>query len=91
MMYQMTQKAGRDIIHRYKGNPLITIDDLPFQCSDIWNAGVVCFHGEYLLLLTVESLEGLSNIYLARSSDGHHFFIEPKPLMSVSEDDPFAK
>lgn len=52
MIHQVLQKAGRDVVHRYKGNPLITIDDLPFQCSDIWNAGVVRFPGEYLLLLT---------------------------------------
>jgi len=91
MPYQVTQKTGRDIIHRYKGNPIITIEDLPFQCSDIWNAGVVRFRGEYLLLLTIETLEGISNIYLAHGSDGYHFFIEPKPFMAASADKPFTQ
>lgn len=91
MIYRAMRKAGRDVIHRYKGNPLIAIEDLPFRCSDIWNAGVVRFRGEYLLLLTVETLEGLSSIYLAHSTDGHNFFVEPKPFMAASEHGPFAQ
>jgi predicted GH43/DUF377 family glycosyl hydrolase len=79
----MARKFGRDVIHRYEGNPLIGIKDLPFRCSDIWNAGVVRFESDYLLLLTVETLEGLGNIYLARGSDGLHFSIESKPLLSA--------
>ena len=78
MTYQVALKAGRDVIHRYGGNPLITIEDLAFRCSDIWNAGVVRFRGEYLLLLTVETLEGLGSIFLARGTDGYHFSVESK-------------
>lgn len=85
----MAHKYGRDIVHRYHGNPLIGIDDLPFRCSDIWNAGVVRFGGEYLLLLTVETLEGLGCIYLAHGTGGKQFIIEPKPFMSLSEHGPF--
>ena len=90
-MYQTMQKTGRDVIHRFKYNPLITIEDLPLKCSDIWNAGVIRFQGEYLLLLTVESLEGLGSIYLARSIDGYSFFVEPEPFMTLSKHEPFAR
>ena len=79
----MAQKFGRDVVHRYEGNPLIGIEDLPFRCSDIWNAGVVHLGGEYLLLLTVETSEGLGSIYAARGKDGLHFSIESKPLLSA--------
>ena len=91
MTHQMIQKTGRDVIHRYRGNPLITIEDLPLGCSDIWNAGVVRFRGEYLLLLTVETLEGLSCIYLTHGTDGHQFVVEPRPFMTASEHGPFAQ
>ncbi len=74
---------GRDVIHRHRSNPIIGIEDLPFQCSDIWNAGVVKFQNEYLLLLTVETLEGLAGIYPARSVDGEHFSIATEPLLSA--------
>lgn len=73
---------GRDVIHRYQGNPIIGIEDLPLPCSDIWNAGVTKFQNEFLLLLTVESQEGQASIYPARSADGEHFSVAQKPLLS---------
>lgn len=103
MMYQMMGKSrqtslqdephltGRDVINRYQDNPLITIEDLPFVCSDIWNAGVIRLEQECLLLLTVETLEGLGSIYLARSTDGYNFFVEPEPFMTASKHEPFAQ
>jgi predicted GH43/DUF377 family glycosyl hydrolase len=83
--------TGRDVIRRYQDNPLIKIEDLPRACSDIWNAGVIRFGGEYLLLLTVETLEGLGSIYLARGTDGYDFLVEPEPFMTASKDEPFAR
>jgi len=84
-------KTGRDVIHRCRANPLIAIDDLPFQTSDIWNAGVVRFQDSYLLLVTVETLEGLTSIYLAKSSDGRKFSVQPKPFMAPTENEAFAQ
>ncbi len=74
---------GPDVIYRYRGNPIIGIKDLPFRCSDIWNAGVVRFQEECLLLVTVETLEGLAGIYPAHSVDGRHFLIDRSPLLSA--------
>jgi len=37
----MRKKFSYDIVHRWEGNPIITIDDLPFRCIDICNAGAV--------------------------------------------------
>ncbi|MHC4536822.1 MAG: hypothetical protein ACYS6K_22980 [Planctomycetota bacterium] len=31
----MARKFRYDIIQRWEGNPLITIDDIPFQCNTI--------------------------------------------------------
>ena len=56
MICQTERQAGPDVIHRCKDNPLVVIEDLPFRCSDIWNAGVVRFDGRYLLLMMVDSL-----------------------------------
>lgn len=89
-MYRIAQKTGQDVIHRYKYNPLITIDDLPLECSDIWNAGVINFQGRYLLLLTIETLEGMGCIYLAHGTDGYKFEVEPEPFMTASRDKTFA-
>ena len=90
-MIQIARKTGQDIVFRCKDNPLITIENLPLICSDIWNAGVVRFNGKYLLLLTVETLEGLGCLYLAYSKDGYKFEVEQEPFMTASRENPFAR
>ncbi|MGB2824604.1 MAG: glycoside hydrolase family 130 protein [Phycisphaerae bacterium] len=79
----MDRPCGRDVVRRWPDNPLITIEDLPFRCSDIWNAGVVRFRGEYLLLITIEHLRGQTDVHLARGRDGRHFTVEPTPFMTA--------
>ncbi|MFP4053581.1 MAG: glycoside hydrolase family 130 protein [Phycisphaerae bacterium] len=82
----MPEQTGRDVVHRWEGNPVISLDDLEFQCSDILNAAAVKFQGETILLVTVEGLQGRCRLYLARSSDGLHFTVEDKPFMSPSRE-----
>ena len=86
----MGRKTRHDVIRRCKGNPLITVYDLDFRCSDIYDAGAVRMNGHHLLLLTVEALQGWCSIYLAHSSDGQHFSIEKKPFMAPATKGPFA-
>ncbi len=85
----MPDISGRDIVHRWKGNPIITIDDLSFQCADIRNAAAVKVGGEYILLLTIQSLEGFYLIYHASSTDGYYFEVNDQPFMAPSKDGPF--
>lgn len=80
-----------DVIHRWEGNPIITLDDVPFRCSDICNAAAVKFQGEYILLLTIENMEGRKSLYLARSKDGYRFKVANKPFISSSTDAPFEE
>ena len=86
----MPNKIGRDIIHRWEGNPAITIDDLPFPCADISNAGAVKTDREYILLITIQNLEGNYSLYAAHSTDGEYFDVNDKPLMAPSENGPYA-
>ena len=82
--------SGRDVIGRCASNPLISMEDLPFRCSDIWNAGVVRFETRYVMLITIETLEGRYGIYQARSTDGERFTIGAEPFMAPLEDGPGA-
>ena len=89
----MDGSSGRDVIRRCPRNPVISLHDMPFRCSDIWNAGVVKLPapdsgsaessqgGEYLLLITAEMLQGRYSIYPARSLDGEQFVVDDKPFM----------
>ncbi len=86
----MQKVRGRDLIHRWEGNPIITIDDPPFACADIGSAGAVRVGHEYILLVTIQSLEGFYSIYPARSRDGYQFVVSDKPVLTPSEKDPAA-
>jgi predicted GH43/DUF377 family glycosyl hydrolase len=84
----MNCTLGRDVIGRCDENPIVSLRDIPFRCSDIWNAGVVHHQGRYVLLITIETLEGRYTIHRAESEDGRHFTVEPEPLMASTEEGP---
>lgn len=83
----MPKKFTYDIVHRWQGNPLLTIEDIPFPCSTVFNAACTKFDGKYILLLRVEDLIGRSVFALARSDDGYHFQVEPEPVMAPCMED----
>jgi predicted GH43/DUF377 family glycosyl hydrolase len=82
---------GRDILHRFEGNPVISLEDIPFRCNAVFNGAVVKKGDEYYHLLRVEGQQGYSVFALARSKDGLHFTVEDKPVMIPARKDPFAK
>jgi len=86
----MPKKRGRDLIHRWEDNPIITIEDLAFPCTDISTAGAIKVGGEYILLLTIQSLEGFYSIYPARSVDGYRFKVGKRPVLAPSRKKPTA-
>ena len=83
----METRMGHDVIRRWVDNPLITLEDLPFQCADIWNAGIILVDGEHIMLITIETLEGRYCIYQARSRDGVHFCVDDEPFMAPQPED----
>lgn len=85
-----TKLVGRDVIHRWEGNPIIQLEDIPFRCNTVFNAAAVKHNGLYLLLIRVEDQQGRSIFALARSDDGYRFVVEPDPVMAPSTEEPFA-
>ncbi len=82
---------GYDILHRFEGNPIIALEDIPFRCNTVFNGAVVKRGNEYFQLLRVESQQGYSVFALARSKDGLHFTVEDKPVMEPARKGPFAR
>jgi predicted GH43/DUF377 family glycosyl hydrolase len=78
-------------VHRWEQNPLIDISDLDFNCSDVHNAGVVDFHGEVLLLVTIEHLTGHRAIHLARPTSNGHYKVENKPILNHSDEHKYTR
>ncbi len=83
---QKFKVIGRDIVHRWEGNPFLTPEDMDFKCSDIHNAGVACYEGKTLLLVTVESLMGDSSLHLAAEEKYGRFRIETRPFLPPPTD-----
>ena len=82
---------ARDTVHRWEGNPLITISDLDFKCSDIRNASVVQVNDELMLLVDIEHLAGSHCIHLARQQENRRFLVDKDPFMFSSTDPRYAQ
>lgn len=70
------------IIKRYKNNPILTKDDVPYPVSTVHNAGVVKHGDRYIMLFRSHLKNGRSVIGIAESSDGFSFKVEPKPFLT---------
>lgn len=82
-------KIKKDILHRWKKNPIITLEDIPYRCNTVFNGAVTKFKNNYVMLLRVEDLRGHSVLVAAHSKDGYHFAVENHPCMSPSDLEPF--
>jgi beta-1,4-mannooligosaccharide/beta-1,4-mannosyl-N-acetylglucosamine phosphorylase len=76
----------KDLFIRSQRNPVITTDQIPYPCHSVFNPGACRFHDQYLLLLRVEDLEGVSHFTLARSKNGEDFTVDPRPWVLPSKD-----
>jgi predicted GH43/DUF377 family glycosyl hydrolase len=85
----MPRRLGRDVVERWHKNPIITLENVPFPCNTVFNAGAVKFNDVYLLLTRIEDLAGRSVFALARSDDGYHFTVDPAPVMEPSKEEPY--
>jgi predicted GH43/DUF377 family glycosyl hydrolase len=82
---------SRDLLHRWEGNPAITLEDIPFQANTVFNGTPIVANGGVYLLLRIEGLEGYSFFALARSKDGLRFTVDEKPVMLPACEGPFAE
>ncbi len=82
-------RSGRDLFHRWEGNPVLALEDMPFRCNTVFNGTPVKIGNEYLLLIRVEGQQGYSFFALARSRDGYHFEVHPEPVLLPAQDRPW--
>ena len=81
----------KPIVTRYKKNPILTKDDVPYQVATVHNAGVVKFKDKYIMLFRSHLRNGRSIIGIAESEDGYNFKVGPKPFLSPSNDSAFGE
>ena len=69
------------IIQRYKHNPILTKDDIPYPVATVHNAAVTKFKEEYIMLFRSHLDTGRSILGLARSADGFKFIADRAPFL----------
>ncbi|MFZ6032333.1 MAG: glycosidase [Melioribacter sp.] len=79
--------SRKELFKRYSGNPIITVNDLPYQANSVFNCGATKIGDEILLLMRVEDMRGISHLTVARSKDGiTNWKIDEKPTMPPEPD-----
>ena len=84
-------RKGRDLVHRWEGNPAVTMEDIPFRANTVFNGTPVVTDEGVLLLFRVEGQQGYSFFALARSRDGVRFEVDKKPVMMPARTGALAK
>jgi len=69
------------LIERFKGNPILTRDDVPYPVATVHNAGVTKYRGKYIMIFRSHLFNGRSILGYAESSDGYHFTVGRHPFM----------
>ena len=77
------------IVTRYKNNPILSRNDVPYTVSTVHNAGVVKYNDEYIMLFRSHLHNGRSVIGIARSKDGYDFKVGAEPFLTPSSDSVF--
>ena len=80
------------IIKRYENNPILSRHDIPYEATQIYNAGITKYEGKYVMVFrddvrTAYGELGLKGIHLglATSDDGIHWDVRNKPFISQQE------
>lgn len=79
------------IIKRYKNNPILTKDDIPYPVATVHNAGVVKHKDKYIMIFRSHKLNGRSILGKATSDDGFNFTVDKEPFMVPEKEGVFKE
>ncbi len=83
----MTPVGGPELFTRVTDNPILTTAHLPYRANTVFNPGAARVDGEVLLLARVEDRRGISQLHVARSTDGVTGWTwDPEPLLVPDPD-----
>jgi beta-1,4-mannooligosaccharide/beta-1,4-mannosyl-N-acetylglucosamine phosphorylase len=84
-----------NVIKRHKNNPILTAENVPFDATLIFNAGVTKYQGKYVMVFRNDynytkqgpfGFEG-TNLGLAFSDDGINWDVQKKPCFSLEDEE----
>ena len=85
------ENLKKPIVTRYKKNPILTKDDVPYQVATVHNAGMVKFNNKYIMLFRSHLHNGRSVIGIAESENGYDFKVGAEPFLTPSVDSLFGE
>jgi predicted GH43/DUF377 family glycosyl hydrolase len=88
---EMPVSTKRELIQRYKGNPILTKNQVPYLAETVHNAAVAKLGSEYIMIFRSHLRNGRSILGLARSEDGFNFKVDPEPFMTPCKEGVFAE
>lgn len=81
----------KDVVRRYKGNPILGPDSLPYSIQGIYNSGAAKYKDRYIMLLRVESIDITNYFFVAESRDGYDFKVRKEPIELIGADEEYRK
>lgn len=79
------------IITRYKNNPVLTKDDVPYEVATVHNAAVVKHNEKYVMIFRSHRHNGRSILGKATSDNGFDFKVDTAPFMVPATEGIFAE
>ena len=81
------------VIKRYEGNPILSMKDIPYEATCIYNAGITKYKGKYVMVFRNDiKINGYGtnplkkvDLGLATSDDGIHWDVSPKPFLAAED------
>lgn len=81
----------KPLVKRYKGNPILTKDDVPYPVVTVHNAGMARHGDRYIMLFRSHLRNGRCVIGMAESTDGYSFKVSPEPFLTPASEGVFAE
>jgi beta-1,4-mannooligosaccharide/beta-1,4-mannosyl-N-acetylglucosamine phosphorylase len=80
------------VVRRHPGNPVLSAKDVPYESVLVYNAGVVKYQGQYVMVFRDDFGPKTERIVLglATSRDGLVWSVEPKPCFSMHSEEVFC-
>lgn len=82
---------GNGLLRRYHGNPIITTEDIPGGAACVFNSGFAKCGDRIVGLIHLWDREWVPKFYVGWSSDGIHFEIEPKNMITPPKEYPYVE
>jgi len=75
----------KPLVTRFKGNPILTKEDVPYPVYTVHNAGVTKVGEKTIMLFRSHLQNGRSIIGIAESKDGFKFKVRPEPFITPAK------